>query len=207
MEATAQGVAWLLNGATPAVDVPRRFAPQRNVELMDRFDLVVATQDWHPPNHGSFASNNPGAEPGEIRKLDGLDQIMWPDHCVQNTKGAEFVDGLRTERIDEVFQKGTDPKVDSYSGFYDNARRHATRLADYLRDNGVDEVYVVGVATDYCVKFTVLDALSEGFDVSVVVDATRGVNREEGDVDRAIEEMAAAGAKVVESSTSSRQSL
>ncbi|MFU8806796.1 MAG: bifunctional nicotinamidase/pyrazinamidase, partial [Bradymonadaceae bacterium] len=130
-------------------------------ELMDRFELVVATQDWHPPDHGSFASNNPGAKPGEIRELDGLDQIMWPDHCVQNTKGAEFAEGLRTERFDKVFQKGTDPKVDSYSGFYDNVRRHATGLADFLRGRGVDEVYVCGVATDYCVKFTVLDALFE----------------------------------------------
>lgn len=167
--------------------------------LMKAFegDYVVATQDWHPPEHGSFASNNPGAEPGEPGTLDGLEQVMWPDHCVQGTRGAEFVEGLETEHFDEVFRKGTDPLVDSYSGFYDNARRHKTGLGEALRAKRVEEVYVCGVATDYCVKFTVLDALSEGFETYVIDEATRGVNLKPGDANRALEEMAEAGAKVI----------
>ena len=183
-----------------ALPVPDAYAtiPVIN-DLMDRYDLVVATQDWHPADHGSFASNHEGATPGEVRELDGLDQIMWPDHCVQNTPGAAFVDGLNTDRFDRIFQKGTDPRVDSYSGFFDNARRHTTGLAAYLRDQGVDEVHVCGVATDYCVKFTVLDALSEGFATTLIPDACRGVDLNPGDVDRAIDDMRQAGARVAPS--------
>lgn len=166
--------------------------------LAERFELVVATQDWHPPNHGSFASNH-GKTPGEMAELDGLAQIMWPDHCVQNTPGADFVEDLELSLVDEVFQKGTDPEIDSYSGFFDNGHRKATGLAEFLRKRGVSEVVVAGVATDYCVKFTVLDAIEEGFAVSVVTDGCRGVNLAEGDVKRALKEMRDAGAALVTS--------
>lgn len=168
-------------------------------EWMDRFDLVLATQDWHPTNHGSFASNHEGASPGEIRQLAGLDQIMWPDHCVQHTDGAEFVEGLNTEQFTEIFQKGRDPEVDSYSGFYDNAHRNSTGLASYLKGKKIDAVYICGVATDYCVKFTVLDALQEGFETFLIRTATAGVNQNPGDVEKAIEAMNSAGAQIVDS--------
>jgi nicotinamidase/pyrazinamidase len=127
------------------------------------FDLVVATQDWHPQNHGSFAANHPGKHPGEVIDLNGLPQILWPVHCVQGTPGAEFVPGLEMRQVASIIHKGTDPEIDSYSGFFDNGHRKATGLEAYLKSQGVDDVYVMGLATDYCVKFTVLDAVQQGF--------------------------------------------
>ena len=166
--------------------------------LMPRFDLVVATQDWHPEDHGSFASRH-GKQPGELHELAGLPQVMWPDHCVQGSNGAEFHPHLDTRRIEAVFRKGTDPTVDSYSGFYDNAQRRSTGLLGYLKEKGVTEVYVVGLATDYCVKFTAMDARQAGFETVLVADAARGVNLNPGDVEKAIAEMRSAGIRVVNS--------
>ena len=166
--------------------------------LMPRFDLVVATQDWHPEEHGSFASRH-GKQPGELHELAGLPQVMWPDHCVQGSNGAEFHPHLDTRRIEAVFRKGTDPTVDSYSGFYDNAQRRSTGLLGYLKEKGVTEVYVVGLATDYCVKFTAMDARQAGFETVLVADAARGVNLNPGDVEKAIAEMRSAGIRVVNS--------
>ena len=163
------------------------------------FDLVVATQDWHPPDHGSFAANHPGRKPGEVIDLHGLPQILWPVHCVQNSAGAAFLPGLDVSRVGKVFQKGTDPKIDSYSGFFDNGHRKATGLGEYLKSRGVTEVYVLGLATDYCVKFTALDARHLGFRTHLVEDASRGVNLKRGDVQRAVEEMRAAGVEVTRS--------
>ncbi len=165
-------------------------------DLMEKFDLVVATQDWHPEDHGSFASNHEGKEPGDKIELEGLEQILWPDHCVQGTHGAEFADELNTSRFEKVFRKGTDPKIDSYSGFYDNGHKKSTGLADYLRDNGVDEVYVTGLAADVCVKFTALDALKEDFKTYVVRDATRAVNE---DIEKTMEELEEKGAHIIKS--------
>jgi nicotinamidase/pyrazinamidase len=167
-------------------------------KLQPFYDLVVATQDWHPPDHGSFAANQPGKQPGEIIELAGLPQILWPTHCVQGTQGADFVAGLERNRWAAVFQKGTDLSIDSYSGFFDNGKRKATGLGDFLKARGMDEVHVLGLATDYCVKFTALDAQSLGFTTSLVVDASRGVNLQAGDVDRALEEMNAAGIRLLQ---------
>ena len=116
------------------------------------FDLVVATQDWHPANHGSFAANHPGRRPGEEIELAGLPQVLWPVHCVQDTPGAELHPGLDRSRIARVFRKGVDADVDSYSGFFDNGRRRSTGLDAYLAARGVRTVYVGGLATDYCVR-------------------------------------------------------
>src|SRR5258706_8522984 len=126
-------------------------------ELMKRFDLVVATQDWHPPDHGSFAANHPGKRVGEVIDLNGLPQVLWPVHCVQGTYGAEFVAGLTVDKVTRVFRKGTDAAIDSYSGFFDNGHRRATGMGDWLKERGVRDIYVMGLATDYCVKFTALD--------------------------------------------------
>ena len=164
-----------------------------------RFDLVVATQDWHPANHGSFAANHAGSKPGDLIQLNGLPQVLWPVHCVQNTDGARFVDALATAGIDKVFTKGTDPTVDSYSGFFDNGHRHATGLGDFVRGKGVRDVYILGLATDYCVKFTALDARQLGLNTYLIVDGCRGVDLKPGDVERAIEEMKLAGVTITTS--------
>jgi len=168
-------------------------------KLAHRFDLVVATQDWHPRDHGSFAANHPGTEPGQVIDLDGLDQVLWPVHCVQGSDGAAFRADFDTRWVNEVFRKGTDPGIDSYSGFYDNGHRQATGLADYLREKGVGAVYVLGLATDYCVKFTALDAVSAGFDTYLVEDGCRAVELQEGDAERAIDRMREAGVTVLAS--------
>jgi nicotinamidase/pyrazinamidase len=160
------------------------------------FDLVVATQDWHPANHGSFAANYKGKKPGEVIELNGLSQVLWPIHCVQDTSGADFVPGLSRDKWAAIFQKGIDPEVDSYSGFFDNGRRHSTGLGEFLKKQNVTAVYVAGLATDYCVKFTVLDAKALGFATVLIDDACRGVELEAGDVVKAIDQMNAAGVSV-----------
>lgn len=168
--------------------------------LMPKFDLIVATQDWHPADHGSFAANHLWRKPGQVIDLHGLQQVLWPIHCVQSSFGAEFVKQLQTDQITKVFPKGTDPEIDSYSGFFDNGHRKATGLGDYLKDQGVDSVYIMGVATDYCVKFSVIDALQLGLKTFLIEDGCRGVNLSEGDVAQALTDMAAAGAQLVQSS-------
>jgi len=167
--------------------------------MRDRFDLVVATQDWHPRDHGSFAANHPGHSVGQVIDLNGLTQILWPIHCVQNTAGAQFAKDLRLPPTDRVFQKGTDPGIDSYSGFFDNGHRKSTGLDAFLKSKAVTDVFVAGLATDYCVKFTALDARTLGYNVHLVVDACRGVNLQLGDVSAAIEEMRRAGVIVTKS--------
>lgn len=167
--------------------------------LMDRFDLVVATQDWHPADHQSFAVQHPGRNPGELTELHGLPQVLWPVHCVQDTFGATFASRLDVGKLDAIFQKGQDPTVDSYSGFFDNGRRHATGLGDHLRERGVREVWVMGLATDYCVKWTALDAKQLGFEVVFVEDGSRGVGLSPTDIEDAVAEMAAKGIRVAHS--------
>ena len=167
--------------------------------LQQKFELVVATQDWHPARHGSFAAMHPGKRPGEVIDLSGFPQVLWPVHCVQNSPGAQFVAGLDLSRIEKVFQKGTDPEIDSYSGFFDNGHRKATGLGDYLESRGVSHVFICGLATDYCVKFTALDARQLGFTVTLIEDACRGVNRQPGDSASALEEMRRAGVMVLQS--------
>lgn len=187
-----------LPGGALAVPDGDAVIPVANV-LIPRFSLVVATQDWHPPEHASFAVNNPGRRVGEVIEQDGAAQVMWPSHCVQGTRGAELAAGLDTGRIGHVVLKGVEPAVDSYSGFYDNQRRRSTGLAEFLRERGVDEVVVLGLATDYCVKFTALDAVALGLRTTVVADGCRGVELAPGDSARALEEIRAAGAAVVTS--------
>jgi nicotinamidase/pyrazinamidase len=165
--------------------------------IEERFDLVVATMDWHPPDHGSFATNHPGQKPGEYIDLGGVRQILWPPHCVQNTRGAEFAPGLETARIRKTFRKGVDPGIDSYSAFFDNGHRKATGLGDYLREQGVDEVFLMGLATDYCVKYSALDAGDLGFRTTLIEDGCRGIELQDGDIARAIGEMREAGVRVI----------
>lgn len=184
-------------GGALAVDEGNLLIPIANA-LMPKFDLVIATQDWHPATHGSFAANHPWRKPGQVINLNGLPQVLWPIHCVQESFGAEFVQSLNTAGIHKVFVKGTDPEIDSYSGFFDNGHRKATGLGDYLKEMGVTEVWVMGIATDYCVKFTVLDALELGFKVNLIEDACRGVNLQAGDVTQAVTDMQSKGATIVQ---------
>ncbi len=167
--------------------------------LMPRFDLVVATQDWHPADHGSFAANHAGKKPFENIELNGLPQTLWPVHCVQNTGGACFAPGLDTQRVARVFPKGMDPRVDSYSGLFDNGRRGSTGMAEWLKERGARDLWVCGLATDFCVKFTALDAVAEGFRVHLITDACRGIKLPEGSINAALAEMEAAGVQLVTS--------
>ena len=168
-------------------------------KLQSAFPLVVATQDWHPAKHGSFAASHPGKKVLEKIELNGLPQTLWPVHCVQNTTGAELARALDRERIAKVFPKGTDPNIDSYSGLFDNDHRRSTGLGEWLKAQCVTEVFVCGLATDYCVKLTALDAAKMGFKTHFLEDASRGVNLEFDDVKNAIEEMKRAGVVVVHS--------
>lgn len=168
--------------------------------LARRFDLVVATRDYHPKEHASFAVNHPGKHVYEQIELDGLPQVLWPSHCVQGTPGSELHPGLDVGRITRVFTKGTDVRIDSYSGFFDNGHRKATGLGDYLKQARVAELVVLGLATDYCVKWTALDARQLGFAVAVAEDGCRGVGLGADDIARAFEEMRAAGVRIVRSS-------
>lgn len=162
-------------------------------ELASSFSLVVATQDWHPLNHKSFVSEHPGKKVGNQVDLHGLLQTLWPVHCVQHSEGAALIRELHEISIDKIIQKGTDPTIDSYSAFYDNAHLKSTGLTSYLKEKGVDELSIVGVATDYCVLHSVLDALHEGFKVSVIKQACKGIHHEE----EAFQKMKDAGAQII----------
>ena len=158
-----------------------------------RGEAVVASQDWHPADHGSFASQH-NAEPFSQGELDGLAQTLWPDHCVQQTEGAQLHPLLNQHAIDAMFHKGENPLIDSYSAFFDNEHRQQTALDEWLRHHEVGELIVMGLATDYCVKYTVLDALKLGYRVNVITDGCRGVNLNAQDSALAFMEMSTAGA-------------
>jgi nicotinamidase/pyrazinamidase len=168
--------------------------------LIPKFELVVATQDWHPENHGSFAVNHLGKKVGDTIDLSGQRQILWPVHCVQNTRGAAFVEGLDVAKIEKIFPKGTDPTIDSYSGFFDNGHRKSTGLGEFLKEQNVKDVYVMGLATDYCVKFTALDARQLEFNTFLISDGCRGIELRHGDIEATIDEMKRAGVTLLNSS-------
>lgn len=192
------------------IDVQNDFLPGGSLEvpgsdvilprinhIMGEFDLVVAAQDWHPHNHGSFASQHPGRKPFEESTLNGLPQTLWPDHCVQGSPGAQFSAQLETRPIEAIFRKGTDPSIDSYSAFFDNGKRKSTGLADYLRGKGCTKLYLCGLAGDICVYFTAMDAIEQGFEVHFVEDAATPLNPE---LHRErLDELRQRGAKIVSS--------
>lgn len=186
-----------LPGGALAVNDGDQIIPVIN-SIQRLFPIVIASKDWHPKGHASFAATH-GKNVGEVIDLDGLDQILWPIHCVQNTLGAEFAKDLDQDRINHIVYKGTDPQIDSYSAIYDNARLRSTGLMEYLTKHKVTDLYIAGLATDYCVKFTALDALSEGLNVYLIEDACRGVNLQPDDSTKAINEMIEAGAEVLNS--------
>ncbi len=144
--------------------------------LQKQFELVVATQDWHPVGHRSFASAHEGKKVMETTMLGDTEQILWPDHCVQGTQGAQFAKEMSLNDVEVIFRKGMDKEIDSYSAFYDNEHKKSTGLSDFLKGKGVKEVYVSGLAGDFCVAYTALDALKEGFDTYLVEDATKPID-------------------------------
>lgn len=166
-----------LKGGSLEVSNANEVIPVIN-QLQNQFDLIVATQDWHPHNHKSFASQHDDKFEFDTIDLNGLEQVLWPDHCVQGTFGAEFHKDLNTNKIEAIFRKGMDKEVDSYSGFYDNGRRKNTGLLGYLKDRNVNEVSIAGIASDFCVIFTAYDALDLGFKTNIIENASRPINAE-----------------------------
>lgn len=196
------------------VDVQNGFCPGGNLpvpdgdktvpvinRLIDRggYGYIVASQDWHPAGHGSFASAHPGKQPFEMGELSGKPQMLWPDHCVQNTPDAAFHPGLKMDKVNFIQKKGQNPAVDSYSAFRDNDHAAVTGLAAHLQKLGVTELHVCGLATEFCVKFSALDAAAmlAGVKVVFVEDASRGLSPEA--VKAAKDEMAAAGIRIAQS--------
>ena len=166
-----------LPGGALAVAGGDEIIPEIN-RLSELYDLVVATQDWHPGNHGSFASQYQGAKPYDTGELAGMPQVLWPDHCVQGSFGAQLSGFLNQKHVEAVFRKGMDPEIDSYSAFFDNGRRKATGLKGYLLGRGVTQVHICGLAADFCVWFTAQDAISLGFDAVILQNAVRAINEQ-----------------------------
>lgn len=164
-------------GGSLAVPRGNEIVPVVN-QIQEKFELVVATQDWHPKNHLSFASNHPGKLVYETVLLDGVEQVLWPDHCLQGERGAMLVAGFDERRVEAIIRKGTNPEIDSYSGFFDNGRKKSTGLGDYLRGRGVSQVYICGLAAEFCVLYTALDAIELGFETYYIEDATRALSQE-----------------------------
>ena len=166
-------------------------------EMMDTFDLVILTQDWHPQGHSSFASSHDGAAPFSLTEMPYGPQVLWPDHCIQGSDGAAFHPALDTVRADAVIRKGTNPAVDSYSAFFENDKATATGLAGLLRDRGCEDLTMVGLATDYCVAWSALDGVANGFRIEVRLPACRAIDLD-GSLDKALADMRAAGVTLME---------
>lgn len=164
--------------------------------LSKEFEVVVQTQDWHPAGHSSFASSKDEKKPYETITMPYGEQVLWPDHCIQGSKGADFHPNLNTDRSQLIIRKGFRKDIDSYSAFYENDNKTPTGLAGYLRERDVNTLYAAGLATDFCVKWSVLDGIKEGFEMYVVEDAVKGIDIE-GSVDKAWTEMLNAGAEDV----------
>lgn len=182
-------------GGALEVKEGEKILPAINALLEMPFDLIIASKDWHPPSHVSFASVF-GKKVGDVIEIEGNEQMLWPDHCIQGTKGADFCPGWDASKIHKVFLKGTEIGADSYSAFFDNLHIRDTGLGDYLKTKGIHTVYIAGVVTEYCVKYSALDAIKLGFEVNLVVDACKGVDLKPEDSKKAIEEMKEAGVKI-----------
>ena len=166
--------------------------------LSGLFKQVIIAQDWHPSGHASFASSHPGRQPYEVIQLPYGEQTLWPDHCVQGSAGAEFHPDLKLPHAQLIIRKGCNPDIDSYSAFLEADRRTTTGLAGYLKERGIDTVYMVGLALDFCVMFSALDARAAGFNTFVVLDACRAIDME-GSLATAMERMQTAGVGLIES--------
>lgn len=183
-----------LPGGSLEVNNGDRVIPVIN-SLIEKFDLVVATQDWHPSNHLSFASNHEGKEPFEVIQLKDMEQVLWPDHCVQGTKGAEISSEINMNPVQAIFRKGMDPEIDTYSGFYDNGHKKSTGLSGFLKSLDVRQVFITGLAADVCVYFSLKDSIKEGFETYLVQDATQALD--DRDFEKKKEELEKMGVKII----------
>jgi len=165
--------------------------------LQKKFNTIIATQDWHPNNHKSFASQHVNNDVGDFIELNGIQQILWPDHCIENTFGSQISDKLNKDNIEKIIKKGNNKEIDSYSGFFENDKKTKTELDDYLKLKKIDTLYICGLATDYCVKFTAIDATKLGYKTYLIMDACKGVNINEIDTEIAIEEMKKNGVSII----------
>lgn len=167
-------------------------------KLIDHFNIIIQTQDWHPTDHSSFASSHPGKNPYDTIEMDYGLQVLWPDHCVQGTTGAEFHPSLNTQKTQVIIRKGFRKEIDSYSTFFENDQKTTTGLTGYLKQRGITDLFVVGLATDFCVKWSVLDGIDEGFSMHIVKNAVRGIDIE-GSVENAWTEIEKKGAHIITS--------
>lgn len=166
-------------------------------EIFKKNGQVILTQDWHPPDHLSFASNHPGKKPGDKYHSKGIGPVLWPDHCIQNSEGAIFHKDLKTKLADKIIQKGTNPDIDSYSGFLDNDKKSETGLADYLKSQRVKRIFICGLALDYCCYATAMDGVDFGFDVYFLIDLTKGIDLPANNISNSLENMVKKGIKFV----------
>jgi len=200
------------NSALIVIDVQNDFCPGGGLaveqgdevvgvinKIMPEFKYTAATQDWHPATHGSFASNHEGKKIYDFIDLNGIDQILWPDHCIQGTSGADFHNKLNTEMFNIIIRKGTNPDVDSYSAFFENDKKTSTGLSGYLHSLSLKKLFFCGLATDYCVFYSAMDSVALGFETFLILDACRGVGFPEGSVEKALNEMKEAGVKIINS--------
>jgi nicotinamidase/pyrazinamidase len=177
-----------LPGGALAVKEGEKVVPVISKLLDLPFNLKIASKDWHPPDHGSFASTHK-KKPGDKVILNGLEQILWPDHCIQGTFGSDFPKEIDRDKFDKIFYKGIEKNIDSYSTFFDNGHLKSTGLDDFLKSKNVTKLYVAGLATDYCVKYSILDASKLGYEIYVVEDGCRGVNLKPTDSQEALDEI------------------
>jgi nicotinamidase/pyrazinamidase len=184
-------------GGALAVPEGDEIVPTVN-RLAQHYDHVLQTQDWHPEGHQSFASSHEGHDPYDVIEVDYGEQTLWPDHCIQGTDGAAFHSDLDTTRSELIIRKGFRPEIDSYSAFFENDGETPTGLTGYLNERGIDELHLVGLATDFCVKWSAVDGRKQGFDVYVIEDATRGIDQD-GSLAAAWQEMNEAGVQVISS--------
>jgi len=166
-------------------------------EIFKKNGQVILTQDWHPPDHLSFASNHPGKKPGDEYQSKGIGPVLWPDHCVQNSEGAIFHKDLKIELADKIIQKGTNPDIDSYSGFLDNDKKSETGLADYLKSQSVERIFICGLALDYCCYATAMDGVDFGFDVYFLIELTKGIDLPVNNISNSLENMTKKGIRFV----------
>ena len=194
------------------IDVQNDFCPGGKLEvkegdivvpvinsLAEVFPKTVATMDWHPKNHVSFATNHSGMGVFDIIDIGGVKQVLWPEHCVQGMEGADFHPDLDDRSFDLILRKGTSPSLDSYSAFFENDRATSTGLEHYLKGLGVKELFICGLATDYCVFYSAIDSINTGFNTSLIIDATKGVDVPQGNVEKAVSEMELAGVRMIDS--------
>ena len=183
-----------LKGGSLAVPQGEKIIKPIN-KIIKEYDLVIATKDWHPKNHISFASNHTDKKIGDIINVNGVDQVLWPDHCIQNSYGSDFPEQLDISKLAKVVYKGSDANIDSYSGFFDNGHFRSTGLSDYLKSKDVYKIDYVGLATDYCLKYTAIDSVSEGFKTRVLINCIKGI--EEKGCELALNEMKSKGIELI----------